>query len=133
MANKITKKNVYEALYTVFQENGDDLRTSAGVMPNEEVLKFIDNELNLLAKKNANGGSGKSKAQMAEDEYHKELVYNALCAMPGAVTVTELIRSNVAFAEFSTQKMSPILGWLIVDGKAEKTVVKGRNYYKAIV
>ena len=133
MANKITKKNVYEALYTVFQENGDDLLTSAGVMPNEKLLEFFENELNLLAKKNANGGSGKSKAQMAVDEHNKELVYNALRMNSGGMTVTDIIRAIPEFAEFSTQKVRPILGWLLVEGRVEESKVKGRNYFKAVV
>ena len=121
MANKITKFQKYEMLKAIPE-----------VAKNEMLMEFIEHEQELLVKKNSGGGSGKSKAEKALDEANKERVYAALCDSTDPMTVTDIIRSHEDFKDFSTQKMSPILGWLIADGKVEKSVVKGRNYFSAI-
>ena len=66
MTNKMTKKDYFNTLLTI-----------ADVKANESLVKFIENELELLAKKN--GGNRKPTAVQKANEEISEKYVNYLC------------------------------------------------------
>jgi len=77
----------------------------AYVADNEELVAFIDHEIELLSKKRV---STKAKAEV---EAKAERVYNALAEMDEPVTVSELIKltSDEEVAGYTNQRVSALL------------------------
>lgn len=106
MANKITKTQMYEMMKTIDEVKG-----------NTEMMKFIDHEIALLAKKSENRGKTATKNQIANEKIKTDILAT-LSAEP--MTVTEIIKSNSAFAGMSNQKISALINQLADSGKVTK-------------
>lgn len=92
------------------------------VKSNENLIAFIDNELDLLSRKNSK--STMSKTQV-ENEKIKDVIYNTLVETGTPVTITELQKANEDLAVYSNQKISALLKQL-VDNKVVNKIVEKR-------
>lgn len=108
----MTKKEMFEAIVAKVQDN-------------EEMVNFLNHEIELLSKKKTYTNS-KKKAETAQ---RAELVYNALAEMENPVTVGELIKltSNEEVASYNSQRVTALLRSL--GDKVIKETVKGKTLY----
>lgn len=91
------------------------------VAQNAEMVDFIEKEISIIQKRNANKAPSK---RQKENEELKPIVLNALADIGEPCTVSDLIKSDIlANKELSTQRATPILKKLEKDGK----VVSAKN------
>ena len=88
----------------------------------EDVLNFIDHEIELLSKKRTT----QTKNQK-ENETLMEDMFNYLASMDHPVTVTEFIKTNGI--ELTNQKVSALMKKLKDAGRITKVVEKGISYF----
>ena len=114
MANKMTKKDYFNLMREHFSS-----------MPEfENVVNFIDHEIELLDKKNATK-SGKPTAKQIESEALKPILLEVLRS--GVIAkCSDIIRSDERLANYTTQKISPILKKMEAEGTVVK-IVKGKD------
>ena len=114
MANKMTKKDYYNLMREHFSS-----------MPEfENVVNFIDHEIELLDKKNATK-SGKPTAKQIENETLEPILLEVLRS--GVIAkCSDIIRSDERLANYTTQKISPILPKMEAEGTVVK-IVKGKD------
>ena len=114
---KITKKDRFNQLLEIPE-----------VAENEELVAFIKHEIELLEKKGSKSGATKTQK---ENEGIMNFLYDELVALGKAVTITEFMKSSEYAGQFSNQKISAL--FKLMDGtRVEKTVEKGKSYFKAI-
>lgn len=109
MEKKITKKEMFAKLREKVKDNA-------------EMVKFIDHEIELLEKKNAN--KLPSATQIA-NEGHKEKIMEFL-AKNGKSTVTQIMK---AIGLESNQKTSALVRQLKENGMVVRTEEKGVAYF----
>ena len=112
MANKKTKKDLF-------------LEVREVVAGNEELVAFIDHELELLNKK----ASTKSTKVNDEQVALMEKIVNALNEIGRSVTISELQKENAEMAEYSNQKLSAMLKKLVDNKQVTKIVDKKKSYF----
>ena len=105
---RMTKKDYFNELRKVV--------LTAGVENENELVDFIDKQVELLSKKS----NVKTKAQK-ENEVIVEKVYEALVRIAKPVTVSEL-QADAEMAEYSNQKLSALLKKLVDTNRVVKTV-----------
>ena len=120
MANKkMTKRDYFSILrdsYPATAENYD------------EVIAFIDHELELLTKKNS--AERKPTAAQKENEGIKAIILAALTTTP--TSISDLQKKDAALAEISNQKISALLRQLIIDNKVVRTEDKKKALFALI-
>ena len=122
MANvkKMTKRDYFNQLLAI-----------AEVKANAELEKFINHELELLAKKNAST-SGKLTPTQEVNEKIKEGIMECLMAEPNRMfTITEMLKEFECCADLSNQRLSALIRQLKEDGKVERIEEKRKAYFKA--
>lgn len=112
---KMTKRDYFTALLAVEE-----------VQSNTEMVKFIEHELELLAKKNSS--ERKPTAAQKENANLKVAILNGMEANR-IYTVTEMIKSIDAIGDLTNQKVSAILRLMVTDGTVKRTEVKKRAYF----
>lgn len=112
MANKKTKKDLF-------------LEVREVVAGNEELVAFVDHELELLNKK----ASTKSTKVNEEQVALMEKIVNALNEIGRSVTISELQKENAEMAEYSNQKLSAMLKKLVDSKQVTKMVDKKKSYF----
>ena len=112
MANKKTKKDLF-------------LEVREVVAGNEELVAFVDHELELLNKK----ASTKSTKVNEEQVALMEKIVNALNEIGRSVTITELQKENAEMAGYSNQKLSAMLKKLVDNKQVTKMVDKKKSYF----
>lgn len=107
----MTKKEMFVAIKTMVSEN-------------EEMVAFIDHEIELLSKKR----SDNSKAK-AESDARAEKVYKALSEMEKPVTISELLAltTDDEVKSFTNQRVSALMRKL--GERVTKEMVKGKAYF----
>lgn len=95
MANKITKAQMFA-----------NIKAVAGVAENAEMVAFLDNEIELVNKRNSRKSSKPSKAQI-ENAGIKDSIAEVLANADNGLTVTEI--SKALEGDYSTQKVSALL------------------------
>lgn len=121
MSKKITKRDRYAEMREIFEGIG-----------REDLVGFVDHEVELLDKKNA----GKSKVSQAEQEKRDNLA-NAVIEiltesgkpMPNAEIGKAMPNE---FGIVSTQKLTPILSKMVESGILIAEKVKGRTHYALV-
>lgn len=118
MANsiqKVTKKERYTQLLAI-----------AEVASNPELVEFINHEMDLLAKKNANGEHKKTATQLANEELKNSI----LDAMEDdeKYTVTQMLKNFDFLANFSSSKVNALVTQLRNENRVER-IVEGRVAY----
>lgn len=88
----------------------------------EDVLNFIDHEVELLSKKR----TAQTKTQK-ENEGLIEDMFNYLASMEHPVTVTEFIKENGI--ELTNQKVSALMKKLVEAGRITKVIEKGKSFF----
>lgn len=127
--NKITKRDYFTAIRKVFETYQID--TIDEGITTDDVLGFIDHELELLARRSAKR-STPTKAQQATAEI-KARILDVLNDAGVGMTIAEIMNTEPEyFSKFSNQKIAAQLTKLIKEGVGEKEVIKGVNYYKVI-
>lgn len=119
MEKKITKKEMFTKLLAVKE-----------VSENKEFVDFIQHEIDLLNKKSSKSGSTKTQKENMEI---KAKLLKALAEIGKAVTITEFQKFSEYASQFSNQKISAMFKQLETAGEIEKTVVKGKSYFEALV
>lgn len=108
------------------RENFAALRTLAVASKNEELVAFIDHEVELLNKKNSYKSTKPTKTQV-ENEGTKGIILGVLTSEP--MTISDIQEADETLGALSNQKISALLSQLIEDGKVVKTVVKRKAYF----
>lgn len=120
MTNKITKRENYEMLMEI-----------AKVNEREDLVAFIEHELELLNKK----ANTVSKADKAKAELNKELkedIMSTLYEETEFIGIKGIQAKNEKLAGYSSSKISYLLGELVKEEKVEKQPIKRIMHYKAI-
>lgn len=121
MANKMTKKDYFailRAAYPITAKNYDD------------VIKFIDHEIELLSKKNS-GGAKKLTVQQTENQKAKTAIYEAM-EINRLYSISELQKEVEEIEEFSNQRVSALLRQMIESGQIKKTMEKRKAFFSVI-
>ena len=115
MANKMTKKDYFKQLLAIKE-----------VSANENLVGFINHEIELLAKKS--GKSGQTKTQK-ENEVILKTIVECLATDRTPMTITELQGAYTELANFSNQKLSALMKKLVDNGTVTKTIDKKKSYF----
>ena len=121
---KVTKKDYFAGLKAIVEKSD--------AANKDELVAFIDREVELLTKRNS-ARVGKPTKKQLENEQHIETVYNTLVNLGVASTITDIQEANDDLAEFSGQKISALLKKLVDAEKVVKTYQKKKAYYLAVV
>ena len=119
MANtkKMTKKDYFaiiKASYPVDAPNYD------------EVMAFIDHEVELLNKKNS--AEKKPTAVQVANEGIKQAIVDGM-EVGKAYTITDIMKSIDECAELSNQRVSALVRQLVTDGVVVRTEEKRKAYF----
>lgn len=114
---KLTKREMFTMLLAIEE-----------VGANEDLVNFINHEIELLDKK-----AGKASKSQKENEGIKARLVEELVAIGKAVTVTEFIKASeyAQENEFSNQKITSLFSQLEKAKEIQKVVLKGKSYYSA--
>ena len=115
MEKRITKREMF-----------GDLRTLVEGLGREDLIAFIDHEIELLNKKASNKTQTKNQK---ENEVLVEDLYNALAENGKAVTITELQSANEQFGALSNQKVSALMTKLVKAERVVKVTEKNKSYF----
>ena len=115
---KLTKRDHFNTLLTI-----EEVKT------NPDLVAFINNELNLLAKKNS-----ADKKPTATQTLNEELKNAILAFMKPdeKYTVSTFIKEVPECADKSNQKISAMMVQLISENKVEKIIEKRVSYFRKI-
>lgn len=118
---KLTKRDYFNQLKAV-----------EGVKANPELVKFIDHELELLAKKNASGEGKMTAAQLANEGIKAEILECMEKEPNRMFTVSEMQKEFPCCAELSNQRVSALIRQLKEDGKVERIEDKRKAFFRII-
>ena len=110
---KVTKRERFEQIKALVRDN-------------EELVAFIDHEIELLNKKNSR--SGKPTKTQLENEKIKNTILDILKTVGKPVTVTQLL-TNDELDGLSNQRVSALLTQLRKSDKVERIVEKKVAFY----
>lgn len=117
---KITKKDRFNQLLAIPAVNGND-----------ELVEFINHELDLLAKKNTSTGEKKLTPLQIANEGLKSAIIEFMSDFPNELfTVSQLIKKIPELNEFSNQKVSRLANDLHAKGSLDKIVEKRNSYFR---
>ena len=117
---KVTKKDRFMEIIEIATELG-----------REDLIDFCNHEIELLDRKASKSGESKTKKENAE---LMNILYDELAEIGKAVTIGEFMKLStvVEEKELSNQKISSLFTKMKGE-KVERTVIKGKAYYSAIV
>ena len=116
-AKKMTKRDYFNALLGI-----------AEVKANDELVKFIEHELELLAKKNSS--DKKPTAAQVANEGIKKVIINTLTENGRQMTISEMQKANAELGELSNQRISALIRQLLAEGKVVRVEEKRKAYFK---
>ena len=121
MANtkKMTKRDYYNALLNI-----------AEVKANGEMVKFIEHELELLAKKNASGENKMTASQKANEGVKSEILERMTNEPNRLFTITEMIKEFECCKDLSLPKVTALVTQLKNEDKVVRVVEKRKAYFK---
>lgn len=131
---KITKKEVATNLKDFMEMQNENGLEMVGNVTIEDVINYLENEINLLEKKSNSNSKGKLHK---EQEILIELVYNELKKINRKVTATELLNASEELQNFklesglpmSLNKVSAMLKKLVDTDRVSKVVDKRKTYF----
>lgn len=115
----MTKREMFVAIANV-----------AEVASNEEMMNFINHEIELLDNRKGKGSKGMTKTQK-ENEGIKELILATLAEIGEKATVSDLVTTD-ALNGYSNQKISALLRQLVASGQVEKTMEKKKAFFSLV-
>ena len=110
---KLTKKEYFGAIRNL-------------VIDNEELVAFIDHEIELLNKKSSK--TSPTATQKANLEV-KDKIIQALVDIARPVTITELQAERPEMAEYSNQKLSALMKQLVDINQVVRVTDKKKSYF----
>lgn len=117
-ANKVTKKDRFNELLAI-----------EAVAQNEDLVSFINHEIELLTRKNAKSGESRTQKENAEI---KETLIAELATMEKAVTISEFQASNETAKGYSNQKIAALFKQLVEAGRVERIEEKGKALFRVV-
>ena len=118
---KMTKKDYFNNLLNIAEVKG-----------NPELAKFIENELDLLARKN----SSKNGKETPTQKLNKEIAEKILEILTKPMTATDIMKAIQPHfeIEISNQKVSAIMRQLGENGSGlvKKTIDKRKSYFEKV-
>ena len=99
-------------------------------MERQDLVDFIDNEIELLNKKSSRTTLTQTQK---ENETLKEKIVSTLTELGKYATITEIQQTNPELADLSNQKMSALLKQLVDTKIVDKIIEKKKAYFKASV
>ena len=117
MTKKMTKRDYYNALLNI-----------AEVKANGEMVKFIEHELELLAKKNSS--EKKPTAVQIANEGIKSVILETLAENGKMMTISEMQKASAELGELSNQRISALVRQLMNDEKVVRVEEKRKAYFK---
>lgn len=127
----MSNKNIEKVVKVTKRERFAELLAIPEVAKNQDLVDFINHEVDLLTRKSASGEK-KLTANQLENENLKAIIVNSLSAETG-MTITEMIKTIPELAEFTNQKVSALTTALVKDGKVERRVEKRvTKFYKVV-
>ena len=119
MEKKITKREYFAQVKTIVQ--------ASGVANTDEIVAFIDHEIELLNKKSAT----RTKAEKENDALNVTLIEKITEVLAGGkkMTVTEIMKSDVGLVEYSNQKISAVLKKMVDNGSVVRVTEKGKSIF----
>lgn len=121
MANKMTKREYFTILANTIK--GIEMENK------EEILAFIEHEIELLNKKHSKSGNSKTQK---ENIAIMETIVSALETVGRPVTITELQKEVESMSEYSNQKLSALLKKLVAEERVVKTTDKKKSYFSVV-
>lgn len=118
MEKRITKKDNFMRLIELVER--------ANVENRNDLVDFLNHEIELLNKKKASGA--KTKTQK-ENEVLIETLYNALVEIGRPVTITELQGEKAEIGTLSNQKISALMKKLVDTKRVNKSIDKKKSYF----
>ena len=119
MANsKMTKKDWFATIRAMVEGSGNERE--------DEILAFIDHEVELLEKKSSKSGQTKTQKENVEVIAKIE---NALREVGKAVTIIELQTASEEMSAYSNQKLSALLKQMVSKGTVVRTEDKKKAYF----
>jgi len=114
----MTKREMFVAIANV-----------AEVAANEEMMTFINHEIDLLDARKNNKSKGMTKTQKANEEV-KAVIADVLAETGEKMTVTEML-ADERLSGFTNQKISALLRQMVEAGKIVKTI-EGKKAHFAV-
>ena len=99
------------------------------VAANPALVDFINNELDLLARKNNSDNKKPTEKDIANKEL-KTAILEFATASGEQHTVTDFIKNVPECAGLSQQRITALVRQLVEDGKMEKVIEKRVSYFK---
>ena len=112
--SKMTKKDYFNAIRAI-------------VIDNEELVSFIDRELELLNRKSSS--KRKPTERQVENEGLKNLILETLMKNDTLMSIPELQDSIPELADLKTQRVSALLIALRKEKKVKRTYIKKVAYF----
>ena len=129
---KLTKKDKFTALLNMVNSI-DPTTTIAEGITAEDMVAFIEHELELLANKNAVKGEKKPTEKQKQNADIGSAVYDYLVDCGVGKTCSQLLKEVSGLPEdMSLPRMTHIVTALVGDNKVERYVEKRVAYFKAI-
>ncbi len=117
MTKKMTKREMFAQLMANYNLT-------------EEERAFIEHEIELLEKKKS--GERKPTKTQIENMGLKEVILEVLANAENPLTISELIKADERLAEYSTQKMAPLMTALVKEFKVVRIEEKRKAYFKIV-
>ena len=117
-SKKLTKRDHFNALLQIPE-----------VAANPALVDFINNELDLLARKN-NSDNKKPTEKDIANQGLKTAILEFATASGEQHTVTDFIKNVPTCAGLSQQKISAMVRQMVEDGNLEKVIVKRVSYFR---
>jgi DNA-binding transcriptional regulator GbsR (MarR family) len=121
---KVTKRDYFAGVRAIVEAS-----TAAN---KDELVAFIDKEVELLNRRNASRADKPTKKQ-AENAELVEKLYDVLAGLGVASTIADIQAADDELAEFSGQKVSALLKKLVDAGRVVKSYEKKKAYYLAVI
>lgn len=115
---KVTKKERFEMI--------KEIVLNANVEDKNEMIEFINREIELLNKKRT---SGSKTAKQKENDELAEKLYEVLAEIGRPVTISELQKENDEFGALSNQKVSALMKMLKSAGRVVRVDDKKKAYF----
>ena len=113
---KMTKKQMFEQIMSHTTDTKE--------------REFLEHEIELLVKKNANKSAKPTRAQEANMDT-KDAIVEYLIDTGERMTVTEMMKGIDACADLSNQKITALLRQLRIENRVATEKVKGVSYFFA--
>ena len=108
------------------RDNYNELRGIAIELGREDLIKFIDHEIELLDRKANRTTLTKTQKENIEIT---EVIYNVIAKFDEPATLAEIYEDETLSSNYSTQKVTALINNLVKAGRVIRTENKNKSYY----